>query len=234
MFPSVRADVMGIVDAVATAKSRGDYERPLFELLEREIGFDIAFCVRRDGIGLHAPGFDPEVRRRISHRLEFCAREYAEIKERALRGSGVAVDAEFFSRAELERTQTYREIIQPHRGRASLLLFLPDMTLVLGRTRSGFRPAECQRLAALRSLVAVCEQALAARLPLAAPAPQLSPRERELLAYLRLGYTNREIASACGTSFRTVRNQLGPLFAKLEVTTRAEAVARSFELSLTA
>jgi DNA-binding CsgD family transcriptional regulator len=75
---------------------------------------------------------------------------------------------------------------------------------------------------------------LAARIPVLPPATQLSPRERELLAYLRLGYTNREIASACGTSFRTVRNQLGPLFAKLEVSTRAEAVARSFELSLTA
>lgn len=222
-----------IVDAAATANSWVDYERPLFELLERAIGFDVAFCVRCDGIGPHAPGFDPEVRRRVAGRLEFCAREYQGMKERALRGSGVGVDVEFFGRAGLERTQAYREVIQPHRGRASLLMFLPDATLVLGRTRAGFRAGECQTLAQMRSLVAVCEQAVSARLPLTPPAPQLTPRERELLVYLRLGYTNREIASACGTSFRTVRNQLGPLFAKLEASTRAEAVARSFELSLT-
>ena len=231
MLPPGLADIL---DAAATASARVEYERPLFELLERAIGFDVALCVRCDGIGPHAPGFDPVVRRRVAGRLEFCTREYAGMKERALRGSGVDVDLEFFGRAGLERTQAYREIIQPHRGRASLLMFLPDVTLVLGRTRDGFRAAECQTLAQMRSLVAVCEQALAARLPLAARAraPQLSPRERELLAYLRLGYTNREIASACGTSFRTVRNQLGPLFAKLDASTRAEAVARSFELSL--
>jgi DNA-binding CsgD family transcriptional regulator len=230
MLPTGLANV---VEAAATANARVDYERPLFELLERAIGFDVAFCVRFDGIGAHAPGFDPGVRRRVAGRLEFCAREYAGMKERALCGSGVGVDLEFFGRAGLERTQAYREVIRPHRGRASLLMFLPDVTLVLGRTRAGFRDAECQTLAEMRSLVAVCEQAVAARLPVASPAPQLSPRERELLAYLRLGYTNREIASACGTSFRTVRNQLGPLFAKLEASTRAEAVARSFELSLT-
>jgi DNA-binding CsgD family transcriptional regulator len=224
--------LIAIVDAAATANARADYERPLFELLERAIGFDVAFCVRRDGIGPHAPGFDPEVRRRVSGRLEFCAREYAGMKEQALRGSGVAVDREYFGRARLELTQTYREVIRPHRGRSSLLLFLPDTTLVLGRTRFDFRDAECQTLAAMRSLVAVCEQALAARLPMTPPAPQLSPRERELVAYLRLGYTNHEIASAFGTSFRTVRNQLSVLFAKLEVSTRSEAVARSFELSL--
>lgn len=226
-------ELTDVVDAAATANTRADYERPLFELLERAIGFEVAFCVRRDGIGTHAPGFDSEVRRRISGRLEFCALEYANMRDQALRGSGVAVDREFFG-ARLELTQTYREIIRPHRGRSSLLLFLPDVTLVLGRTRFDFRDGECQSLAGMRSLIAVCEQALAARLPIVPlpVGPQLSPRERDLVAYLRLGYTNHEIASACGTSFRTVRNQLSVLFAKLEVSTRAEAVARSFELSL--
>lgn len=147
MLPPGLAD---IVDAAATANTRVDYERPLFELLERAIGFDVAFCVRCDGIGAHAPGFDPEVRRRVAGRLEFCAREYAGMKERALRGSGVGVDVDFFGRAGLERTQAYREVIQPHRGRASLLMFLPDVTLVLGRTRAVFRADECQTLQASR------------------------------------------------------------------------------------
>jgi DNA-binding CsgD family transcriptional regulator len=227
----LQADLAAIVDATAVATDRVDYERALFEQLDRAIGFDIAFCVRLDGIGPHAPGFDPEVRRRVG-RLAFCAREYAEMKEHALRGNGVGVDLEFFGRAALESTQCYREIIRPHRGRCSLLMFLPDVTVVLGRTRFDFRRAECESFAATRSLITVCEQALSARLPALAPAPALSPRERELVDYLRLGYTNREIGSACGTSFRTVRNQLSQLFVKLEVSTRAELVARSFELAL--
>jgi DNA-binding CsgD family transcriptional regulator len=55
----------------------------------------------------------------------------------------------------------------------------------------------------------------------------LTAREREVLSYLRLGYTNREIAAACGTSPRTVRNQLSTVFEKLGAATRAEAVAIS-------
>jgi DNA-binding CsgD family transcriptional regulator len=40
-----------------------------------------------------------------------------------------------------------------------------------------------------------------------------------------LGFTNREIALACGTSPHTVRNQLAAIFRKAEVTTRAELTA---------
>jgi DNA-binding NarL/FixJ family response regulator len=146
------------------------------------------------------------------------------------------VDVEVLGRAALERTVAYREVIQPHRGRSSLLLYLganeSALTLiVLGRTRGSFSAQECDQAAAARSLLTVCEQAVASR-QLVRPGPALTPRERELLQYLRLGYTNPEIASACGTSYRTVRNQLSHLFEKLEVSTRAEAVARSFELAL--
>jgi DNA-binding CsgD family transcriptional regulator len=47
-----------------------------------------------------------------------------------------------------------------------------------------------------------------------------------VLDYLRLGYTNREIGLALGTQERTVRNQLSGVYAKLGVSTRAEAVGR--------
>jgi DNA-binding CsgD family transcriptional regulator len=58
-----------------------------------------------------------------------------------------------------------------------------------------------------------------------APWPRLTPREADILSYLPLGYTNAQIATALGTSPRTVRNQLGGLFEKLGVATRAEAAA---------
>jgi DNA-binding CsgD family transcriptional regulator len=58
-----------------------------------------------------------------------------------------------------------------------------------------------------------------------APHTPLTPREREVLAYLCRGLTNGEIAGLCGSSRNTVRNQLVRVFAKLGATTRAEAVA---------
>ena len=42
----------------------------------------------------------------------------------------------------------------------------------------------------------------------ASPLVDLTPRENEILRYVVLGYTNREIAMGCATSPNTVRNQL--------------------------
>ncbi len=53
----------------------------------------------------------------------------------------------------------------------------------------------------------------------------LSKREREVVGYLGLGYTNQEIALALGSAPRTVRNQLSRVYEKLGVSGRAEAVA---------
>jgi DNA-binding CsgD family transcriptional regulator len=57
------------------------------------------------------------------------------------------------------------------------------------------------------------------------PLASLTPREREVVKYLSRGYTNRDIALACGTAPRTVRNQLSSVFEKLGASTRAEVVA---------
>lgn len=226
-----------IVDAAAAASDWAEYDRPLFQWLERALGFDVAFCVRADAIGSHALGLDPNVRRRTAGHMVQYAREYEPMKRNALHAGGAAVDVEFFGRAALQRMRTYHDLMEPHKGRSSLLLFIgtpaqPLATVVLGRTGSDFGAKQCNALASARSMLTVCELAIASRQDTIGAAPALSPRERELVHYLRLGYTNREIALACGTSFRTVRNQLSHLFQKLEVSTRSEAVARSFELSL--
>jgi len=53
----------------------------------------------------------------------------------------------------------------------------------------------------------------------------LTRQERELIVWLAAGRSNAEIAKLRGRSAATVRNQLSVLFRKLQVTTRAEAVA---------
>lgn len=57
------------------------------------------------------------------------------------------------------------------------------------------------------------------------PAFDLTPREREVLALLVMGKSNAAIAGELFISPRTVTTHLSRLYAKLDVTTRAEAIA---------
>ncbi len=52
---------------------------------------------------------------------------------------------------------------------------------------------------------------------------KLTSRERDVLAYLMLGYKNKDIASELGVSLNTVRAQLAYIFAKFGVSNRIEA-----------
>jgi len=54
---------------------------------------------------------------------------------------------------------------------------------------------------------------------------QLSPAEQVVLAHLRQGLSNREIAQALGKSERTVKNQVSAILAKYGVPTRARLIA---------
>jgi DNA-binding NarL/FixJ family response regulator len=55
--------------------------------------------------------------------------------------------------------------------------------------------------------------------------PHLTPRERALLAALERGWDNARIAATLHLSEQTVRNYLSRLYAKLNVRSRAEAMA---------
>jgi DNA-binding CsgD family transcriptional regulator/tetratricopeptide (TPR) repeat protein len=60
----------------------------------------------------------------------------------------------------------------------------------------------------------------------------LSPREREVLAHVAAGETNRQIAEALVISQHTVGRHLENIFAKLGVTSRAAATAYAYEHDL--
>jgi DNA-binding NarL/FixJ family response regulator len=64
------------------------------------------------------------------------------------------------------------------------------------------------------------------------PAPLLSEREREVLALIAAGSTNREIAQALYLSPHTVKEHTSTLYRKLHVRNRAEAVQRAQRLGL--
>jgi len=60
----------------------------------------------------------------------------------------------------------------------------------------------------------------------------LTPREREVLALLAEGKSNPAIAEALYISQRTVTTHLSRLYAKLDVSTRAEAIAQAMRMGL--
>ena len=65
-----------------------------------------------------------------------------------------------------------------------------------------------------------------------APFPELTDREREVLDLVARGLTNTEIASRLVLSPKTVRNHVSNVFTKLQVATRAEAVAQARDAGL--
>ena len=56
--------------------------------------------------------------------------------------------------------------------------------------------------------------------------PLLTPREAEILTLVGQGMSNKSAARALGISVHTVKFHLEALFAKLDATSRAEAVAK--------
>ena len=62
--------------------------------------------------------------------------------------------------------------------------------------------------------------------------PDLTPRELEVLGLLAGGLSQPEIAAELGVSSRTVATHIRNLLGKLEVHSRAQAVARAYQLGL--
>lgn len=94
-------------------------------------------------------------------------------------------------------------------------------------------------VAAAAGLVALAPRALArfgaratASDALDVPAEPLTPRERDVLAQLARGATNRTIAARLGISEHTVKFHIGSILAKLGASTRTEAVSRGLQLGM--
>ena len=93
------------------------------------------------------------------------------------------------------------------------------------------QPAELHRaIRAAHAGEALLDPSVAARLveaiaqPAGAPAPErLTPREREVLALIGRGLSNKRIARELGVAEKTVKTHVGHVLAKLGVTDRTQA-----------
>lgn len=65
-----------------------------------------------------------------------------------------------------------------------------------------------------------------------APFPDLTDREREVLALIAQGANNQEIAQHLHISAKTVSNHISNIFNKLQVADRAQAIVRARQAGL--
>ncbi|HVU04355.1 MAG TPA: helix-turn-helix transcriptional regulator [Polyangiaceae bacterium] len=224
--------VAEIAAAACEAETADAYDARLFELLREAVGFDVGLCIRGDGPSRVAPGFDDRVRRAVTGSWSDYGGEFQPVAAAAARSGGVVVDRDVLGAKRLERTRIFQEIMRPHAGTSTLLAYVEcrgvRSAIALGRRGGKFSARAVRTLERAHSVLAVSEYALS-RHGRSDPLANLTRREREVVSYLRLGYTNRQIALACGTAERTVRNQLTSVFQKLGASSRAEVVARTFE-----
>jgi DNA-binding NarL/FixJ family response regulator len=68
--------------------------------------------------------------------------------------------------------------------------------------------------------------------PAAAPFPELTDREDEVLELIARGLANRAIAAELGITDKTVRNHVANIFNKLQVADRSQAIIRAREAGL--
>ncbi len=146
-----------------------------------------------------------------------------------------------------------RRIVQasPHIGVLMVTMFEDDLS-VFNAMRAGARgyllkgAKHEEMLRAIRAVAggeAIFSPAIAARLteffarmqtPSAPPQifPQLSDREREILALIAQGLKNAEIATRLVLSEKTVRNHVSNILSKLQVADRTEAILRARQAGL--
>ncbi|MBA3542171.1 MAG: response regulator transcription factor [Deltaproteobacteria bacterium] len=229
--------VSELVEMTGTVRGEPELSCWILERLADQVPFDSAIFLPlphrpAPPIALHR---DKKYMQLYAHLL----RDYARITEGQQKGqlaaavTGVYRDTEVFSATERRELPLFAEIIRPQgitsqlvahvkfRGERCGIMYLSRH----GRTRR-FSAAHEQALAHLMPAIALSQATLRAygKKP-EQPAP-LTPREKQIAFYIERGFRNHDIAAILGTSARTVRNQVSRLFEKVNVTNRAELVAR--------
>jgi DNA-binding CsgD family transcriptional regulator len=239
----VPLDSSDIVALAQDAEGAEAFERGLLALFARTVGFDAAFVESK--VGGHAPslvGLDAKRMRATPARRARYDRELAEVKRVALASRGVAVDTAVLGMSAVRTRAYHRDVAAPVGGKHSLLAFAfvrgrEVGGIMLGRAGAAFREGEVAIVESALPAIGLALASFESHPPSSSHARAssavarsddrlgLTPRELDVLDYLCLGYTNVEIARACGSSPNTVRNQLVRVFAKLGASTRSEAVA---------
>jgi DNA-binding CsgD family transcriptional regulator len=143
---------------------------------------------------------------------------------------GGFIDHEVYSSRDRRELRLYREIVGPQGIRSSLVLmpcWRGNTVGIIRLERHGGTPFSQDDLERATTLLPVIELATVALRTLDGVArpedlPRLTVREAEIAGYVERGLTTAQIALVLGTSPLTVRNQIGRIFDKTRVASRAE------------
>lgn len=147
---------------------------------------------------------------------------------RALSNRGAVVDTELYSRREWERLPYVQRHQRKLGVRSNLVLSWLNrggepVVVCLARMRRPFTPDDEREARKVRKALAVADGSFGfAQVPDDRLDVPLTTRQRDVLGYLCRGFSNAEIACACGVSTFTVRNHLVKLFERFQVATRTE------------
>jgi DNA-binding CsgD family transcriptional regulator len=139
--------------------------------------------------------------------------------------------SDFYSVRQWHSTAMYAEMFRPCSLEHELLLCLPAGPLrtvrpLLGR---GPGPDFSERDRALLTLLRPhLHQAYLDAERRRRPAPQLTPRQWELLRLVAAGHTNAQIARRLDVTEKTVGKHLENIYTRLQVSSRTAAVTRAF------
>jgi DNA-binding CsgD family transcriptional regulator len=139
--------------------------------------------------------------------------------------SRVTTFSDFYTLRELKKTGMYADYLRPNGVEREIMLCLPSparrtVRLVLFRGRGGdFGERDRALLTLLRPHLHRLRQKPDTTVT------RLTERQRQLLGLVAAGYTNGQIASRLGLADSTVRKHLENVFDRLQVHSRAAAVA---------
>lgn len=234
------ARAMGeLAELALSCDDQAAFRDRLIDRLDQLIGFDLAsFHSAHDPrqASMRVRGYDADLvaARLLGHMMEF---EPGEL-EAADRGRPV-VDTEVLSLRRREQLSLYREVLRPHGVSVMMTAMWRDRDVGFGfhLARCGrgrrFHRHELQTLEQVLPAIKLAESYVSAR-ALAASRPAsrsfdawadqvgLTRAERRVTELVVRGLQNREIATLLGVSSLTVRNQLGAVFRKVDVTNRSE------------
>lgn len=156
----------------------------------------------------------------------------------ALARQRVVIDRHVYEPRAYERLPV-REVMAPlgvHSALASLFSVGTGRVTLLTLAHDTSRSFDARDTAYVGSLVPALALAMAAHPALAADDELALPgwlteRQQEICLYVVHGYSNPEVAEACGISLHTVRNHLVRLFEMFDVSTRTELASRLLRLS---
>jgi DNA-binding CsgD family transcriptional regulator len=224
------------VHAVSSIDSSEPFPHPALELLARTIPCDSVTYSEWDTtgpprattvVGEPVASISPEV---AEARRELCCSYPLSVVQRSSEQRALKI-SDFMPVGELRRSEYYDEVLKPLGIEHELRVWLTaprGTSRVFAFSRNRRQGDFGERDRALLELLRPFLVAVRERYDLRNGAASLTEREAEILRLVACGKTNGEIASLLFLSPYTVRTHLEHVFEKLDVHSRAAAIAAAF------